>query len=140
MAKASTLIPGWQAAPRAAAPKRVRAYPVALALVAVVVAAGWVARSTLPATERAWTPTNTFAHWQGQGHDWLLKAEPGQGRVVVYDATDGRPLKRLPAPGVTAIELEGRWLFVMGTQSPGLRLLRLPQLTWRSGETGRDMP
>lgn len=96
--------------------------------------AGWLAWTAWPGVQvqdEPVTDVHTFARWRGDGHDWLLKAEPGQGTLVVYDARDGRPLRRLPVAGVNEIVLQGNWLFVLCDTSPGLRLLRLPQLTWR---------
>ena len=97
-------------------------------LVALVLGAAWLAR---PRVEGQGTNEHTFAHWRSEGRDWLLVAVPDEGALVVYDATDGRPLRRLPVAGIRDIVLEGDWVFVTGTTGPGLRLLRLPQLTWR---------
>jgi hypothetical protein len=105
----------------------------ALAALSIVLAC-WLAWSAWPGRQGADDPVvdvRTFAHWHGDGRDWLLKAEPEQGQLTVYDATDGRPLRRLPAAGVKEIVLEGDWLFVIGDAKPRLRLLRLPQMTWR---------
>ena len=102
---------------------------MAMALV-VVLALGfaWLAR---PHAQGPGTGEHTFAHWRGEGRDWLLVAEPDEDTLVVYDATDGRPLRRLPVDGIREIVLEGDWVFVTGATGPGLRLLHLPQLAWR---------
>ncbi|MHB1058901.1 MAG: hypothetical protein ACYC0F_13570 [Rhodanobacter sp.] len=82
------------------------------------------------ATEES--PTGQLVHWQDAGHDWLLVVDPATRELVVYDASDGRPLERLGAddglPDVRSIVQQGPWLFVMGGQHPKVRLLKLPQL------------
>lgn len=76
--------------------------------------------------------TGQLVHWQDAGHDWLLVVDPVTRELVVYDASDGRPLERLGAddglPDVQSIVRQGSWLFVMGRQHPKVRLLKLPQL------------
>jgi hypothetical protein len=73
-----------------------------------------------------------LVHWQDADHDWLLVVDPATRELVVYDATDGRPLERLGAddglPDVQSIAQQGPWLFVTGRQHPKLRLLKLPEL------------
>ena len=75
---------------------------------------------------------NQLVHWRDAKHDWLLVIEPSSRELVVYDAVDGRPLKRLGAtdggPFARAIVGQGRWLFVMGGQGPQVRLMKLPEL------------
>lgn len=77
-------------------------------------------------------PIQPIVHWQDAGHDWLLVVDPATRELVVYDATDGRPLERLGAddglPDVQSIARLGRWLLVTGRQQPKLRLLKLPEL------------
>ncbi|GAA0889369.1 hypothetical protein GCM10009121_22500 [Rhodanobacter soli] len=73
-----------------------------------------------------------LVHWQDADHDWLLVVDPVTRELVVYDATDGRPLERLGAddglPDVQSIAQQGSWLFVTGRQYPKVRLLKLPEL------------
>ncbi|HZX71117.1 MAG TPA: hypothetical protein VFE77_09890 [Rhodanobacter sp.] len=90
----------------------------------------------------SWLPTpdetaelpaaNQLVHWQDAGHDWLLVVDPLTRELVVYDAHDGRPLRRLGAdeglPPLRAIVQRGSWLFVMGMQQPRVRRLKLPEL------------
>ncbi|CAM5536843.1 putative protein OS=Rhodanobacter lindaniclasticus OX=75310 GN=B1991_06805 PE=4 SV=1 [Rhodanobacter lindaniclasticus] len=75
---------------------------------------------------------NQLAHWRDAGHDWLLVVDPQTRELVVYDASDGRPLRRLGAgdgvPPVQSVVLQGSWLFVMGVRHPRVRLLKLPRL------------
>lgn len=115
------------------APQRRFGWRVRLVIAALVVLSGfaWLAKPYSPAADGAAVDGRTFAHWRGEGHDWLLMAVPDEGALVVYDATDGRPLRRLPVAGVRDIVLEDDWLFVTSAAHPGLRLLHLPQLAWR---------
>ena len=75
---------------------------------------------------------NALVHWQDDSHDWLLVADRTAHELVVYDATDGRPLERLGAddglPDVQSIAQQGSWLFVTGRQHPKVHLLKLPEL------------
>lgn len=77
-------------------------------------------------------PVNPLVHWQDAAHDWLLVVDPATRELVVYDANDGRPLKRLGAadglPEIESIVQQGSWLFVMGARHPKVRLLKLPEL------------
>lgn len=104
---------------------------VATAAVCIALAAwfAWTAWPRMPAQDTAPVDLRTFAHWHDAGHDWLLKLEPEQGTLSVYDAADGRPLRRLAAPGAREIVLEDNWLFVLGQAQP--QLLRLPGLAQR---------
>lgn len=87
-----------------------------------------------PAADRAAEAPSIqqLVHWQDANHDWLLVVDPVTRELVVYDAADGRPLKRLGAddglPDVQSIAQQGSWLFVTGRQSPKVRLLKLPEL------------
>ncbi|WP_426663238.1 hypothetical protein [Rhodanobacter aciditrophus] len=69
--------------------------------------------------------------WQGAGRDWLLVADDAANRLVVYDATDGRLLRRLDPAVVgdvaTLARRDGR-LYVVGDDG-ARNELRLPQLT-----------
>ena len=81
------------------------------------------------------TPTSppgsgSLMHWQDASHDWLLVADDQANQLTVYDAADGRPLRRLGAGAVgdvaTLARRDGR-LFVVdddGTRNE----LKLPQL------------
>lgn len=68
--------------------------------------------------------------WHDASHDWLLVADDEANQLMVYDATNGRPLQRLgpSAVGDVAVlaQRDGR-LFVIdddGTQNE----LKLPEL------------
>lgn len=69
--------------------------------------------------------------WQDAGHDWLLVAEAESGQLVVYDAVDGRPLRRL-GPGavgdIAALARHDGRLYVVADDGARSEL-RLPQLT-----------
>lgn len=71
-------------------------------------------------------------HWQDASHDWLLVADTESDEVVVYDATNGRPLRRLGSrdglADVDGLVQQGTWLFVMGREQPNVQVLSLPQL------------
>jgi len=115
--------------------RRLVRYVEVMALVVVLVLGfAWLAR---PRAQVPGTDGHTFAHWRGEGRDWLLVAVPDEDALVVYDAMDGRPLRRLPVAGIREIVLEGDWVFVIGTTGPGLRLLHLPQLAWRGASRHR---
>lgn len=103
----------------------------AVLILALALGFAWLAQPYSPAGSASDANAHTFAHWRSEAHDWLLMAEPDEGALVVYDAKDGRPLRRLPVTGVKGIVLEDDWLFVISTAHPGLRLLHLPQLSWR---------
>ena len=87
-----------------------------------------------PAADRAAeaSPIQQIVHWQDADHDWLLVVDPATRELVVYDATNGRPLERLGAddglPDVQSIAQQGPWLFVTGRQSPKVHMLKLPEL------------
>ena len=81
-------------------------------------------------------PARTLAHWKDASHDWLLLANPTSDELVVYDATDGRPLRRLGAAdgltGIDSIVQEGQWVLVVDQRHRTARALKLPQLQWVS--------
>ena len=87
-----------------------------------------------PAADRAAEQHSVqqLVHWQDADHDWLLVVDPATRELVVYDATDGRPLERLGAddglPDVQSIAQQGSWLLVTGRQQSKVRLLKLPEL------------
>ena len=111
----------------------VRLGPVALVLLCIV-AAGCLIRATwVEGAAQDFPPVapQTFAHWRDDGHDWLLKAEPGHSRLVIYDAADGRPLRNLPVSGVRGIVLKGGQLYVLGATTSSVRVLSLPSLALR---------
>ena len=78
------------------------------------------------------TPIAPLVHWSDADHDWLLVVDQASGELVVYDANDGRPLRRLGAAnGVGPIETitrEGNWLVTTSERRPGLQILSLPGL------------
>ena len=62
----------------------------------------------------------------------MLVVDQASGELVVYDANDGRPLRRLGAAnGVGPIETitrEGDWLVTTSERRPGHQILSLPGL------------
>jgi hypothetical protein len=73
-----------------------------------------------------------LVHWTDADHDWLLVNDRSAHALVVYDATTGRPLKRLgAASGMAEIEAiarqDDRLLVSSGLDAP-LRALALPEL------------
>jgi hypothetical protein len=74
--------------------------------------------------------TDRLMRWHDGAHDWLLVADDETNQLTVYDATDGRLLRRLGPDAVgdvaTLVRRDGR-LFVV--DDDGARNeLRLPQL------------
>ncbi|HKR75929.1 MAG TPA: hypothetical protein VJR95_04645 [Rhodanobacter sp.] len=69
--------------------------------------------------------------WHDAGHDWLLAVDADADQLSVYDATDGRLLRRLDAGTVGDIAAlarrDGR-LYVVGDDAARSEL-SLPQLT-----------
>lgn len=122
-------------APSTALQRGVQLGPVALALLGVV-AAGWLIRATWadnPARDIGLADTQSSAHWHDDRHDWLVAAEPAGNRLVVYDASDGRPLQRLSAAGVRRIVRQGDRLYVPGAPGSSARAMNLPSRAWRRG-------
>ncbi|WP_200949134.1 hypothetical protein [Frateuria sp. Soil773] len=106
---------------------------VSLAVLLAVLSAGLLRDSGRNA-ERATEPplAQQLVHWQDAKHDWLMVVDPATRELVVYDATDGRPLERLGAddglPDVQSIARQGSWLFVRGGRQPQMLWLKLPEL------------
>lgn len=74
--------------------------------------------------------SGSLMRWHDASHDWLLVADDQANQLTVYDAIDGRPLRRLGAGTVgdvaTLAQRDGH-LFVIdddGTRKE----LKLPQL------------
>ncbi|OOG61266.1 hypothetical protein B0E46_14805 [Rhodanobacter sp. B04] len=74
--------------------------------------------------------SGSLMRWHDASHDWLLVADDRANQLIVYDATDGRPLQRLGPSAVGDVaelaQHDGR-LFVIdddGTRNE----LKLPQL------------
>lgn len=94
-----------------------RAWLPALAVVALVLAGFGLQRS--PQISAGSQPVfNSLAHWRRAGHDWLVVADGNADEVVIYNAADGRPLKRIRiSRGVSdtgaLVQRDGD-LFVMG--------------------------
>ena len=86
------------------------------------------------------TPIAPLVHWSDADHDWLLVVDQASGELVVYDANDGRPLRRLgTANGVGPIETitrEGDWLVTTSEHRQGLQILSLPGLQPVIGRRG----
>jgi len=75
----------------------------------------------------------SLVHWHDAGHDWLLVADGKVNQLTVYNAADGRPLRRLAlAHGISEdhalAQRDGR-LFVVDDEGR-LGELMLPQLQW----------
>ena len=77
-------------------------------------------------------PVSPLVHWKDAGHDWLLVVDQATHELVVYDANDGRPLRRVgTASGAGAIDSiigEGNWLIATSQQHPLVQVLSLPGL------------
>ncbi len=75
---------------------------------------------------------NGVVHWQDASHDWLIVADRGSDQLVVYDARDGRPLRRIGArEGLTdidALAATGERLLIAGDSTPEVRVVSLPAL------------
>lgn len=75
---------------------------------------------------------NMLVRWHDKRHDWLLVADQVSDEVVIYDATDGRPLRRLGSrqglAGVQGLARRGVRVFVFGRGRRAVRVLKLPQL------------
>jgi len=75
----------------------------------------------------------SLVHWRDANHDWLLVADGKADLLTIYDAADGRPLRRLAlAHGFNdakaLAQRDGR-LFVVDDNGR-LGELTLPQLRW----------
>lgn len=93
-----------------------------------------------PITGDNTTSVAPLVHWSDADHDWLLVVDQASGELLVYDANDGRPLRRLGAAnGVAPIETitrEGDWLVTTSERRPGLQILSLPGLQPVIGRRG----
>ncbi len=77
-----------------AAIPRIRASLPAMTLVALVLVGVGLQRS--PRISAGNQPAfNALVHWRRAGHDWLLVADGKADQVVIYNAADGRLLKRV---------------------------------------------
>jgi hypothetical protein len=104
---------------------------------ALAVLAAWILHLCWPSTaigDNASTTVSapSLVHWKDAEHDWLLVVDQGTHELVVYDANDGRPLRRVGiASGAGAIDSiigEGNWLIAMSQQHPRVQVLSLPGL------------
>jgi hypothetical protein len=73
-----------------------------------------------------------LVHWKDAKHDWLLVVDPSTHELMVYDANDGRPLRRLgAAQGVQAIDSitgEGNRLIATSRSGSRPQVFSLPDL------------
>ena len=73
-----------------------------------------------------------LVHWRDAKHDWLLVVDPSTRELMVYDANDGRPLRRLgAAQGVQAIDSitgEGNRLIAASRSGSPPQVFSLPDL------------
>lgn len=104
---------------------------------AFAVLAAWALHLCWPAStlgdDRADAPTAaSLVHWKDARHDWLLVVDQATHELVVYDANDGRPLRRVGAASgaqpVDSIVGEGNWLIATSQQHPRGQVLSLPGL------------
>jgi hypothetical protein len=98
---------------------------------AIAVLIAWVAHLSWPYATGDDTADTAFTvspvvRWKDAKHDWLLVVDPAAHELVVYDANDGRPLRRLGA--IDSIIGEGNWLIATSRHDPHLQILSLPDL------------
>lgn len=75
-------------------------------------------------------PAGSMLRWRDASHDWLLAADDQANQLIVYDAGNGRPLRRLDASEVgdiAALARHGERTFVIADDG-SRNELRLPQL------------
>jgi hypothetical protein len=76
-------------------------------------------------------PIAQLVHWRDASHDWLIVADKATSELVVYDANDGRPLRRLGvANGLGPVDEvigEGNRLVVV-QQDAHVQVFGLPDL------------
>jgi hypothetical protein len=75
-------------------------------------------------------PAGSLLHWQDASHEWLLAADDQANRLIVYDASNGRPLRRLEVGevgDVAALAQQGGKTFVIADDG-SRNELSLPQL------------
>lgn len=109
---------------------RLPAWLPMLGLVAIV-SCGFGVADPLPISNGSRPPFNALLHWRKGGRDWLVVADGKADELVVYDAVDGRPLRRLHvSQGLQDVDplmqRDGR-LFVLGNDGVAGEL-SLPQL------------
>ncbi|MFC5525073.1 hypothetical protein ACFPPA_04895 [Rhodanobacter ginsengisoli] len=109
---------------------RIPSWLPALGLVAIAFAG--VALIRAPQSTSAASPSfNALVHWRDRGHDWLVVADGPADQLVVYNAVDGHPLRRLKVAhglqDVDALVQRDGQLFVVDDDGE-LDELRLPQL------------
>lgn len=108
-------------APNNAARSCLPAIGILVALLAMV-AGGFVAHRPVPA--------GPLLRWQDASHDWLLAADDQANQLIVYDASNGRPLRRLEVGEVGDIaalaQQDGKTFLIADDGSRNE--LRLPQL------------
>lgn len=92
----------------------------------------WWSPATTNSQNSTAVSVSPLVHWKDANHDWLLVVDQATRELVVYDARDGRPLRRVgAASGVRSIDSivgEGDWVVARSTQHPGLQILSLPEL------------
>ena len=124
------------ASAKATARRRHRAARTVLLVTAALVATWWLLPSSPEPSATAAMPTpsavSPVLHWRGNGQHWLLVTDRTRHELVIYDANDGRPLRRLgQAQGlgqVMSVRTRGNRL-VVDTGSPtATRVLSLPGL------------
>ena len=92
-------------------------------IVLLVVLSAILLWSWLPASDETTElpAANQLVHWQGAGHDWLLVVDPQTRELVVYDASDGRPLQRLDK-NFLILKLRAAFLFIAVKEADEIQL------------------
>lgn len=107
--------------------------PVAclLALLVALVLGGFGSRHGSRLAETG-TPTfSNLVHWHDASHDWLLVGDGQSNQLSIYDAVDGRPVRRVALrqglDDATAFAQRDGRLYVVGDNGQ-LGELKLPQV------------
>lgn len=108
-----------------------------LGWLAASVLGAWVLHPGLTPTSGADHPaispagaTSSLVRWTDATHDWLLVVDPATHELVVYDAVDGRPLRRVDAGEASfdSIQRNGNRLIATDRQRARVQVLSLPGL------------
>jgi len=101
------------------------------ALVAWVAHLSWPYAAAGEGVDNAIT-ASPLVRWQDAEHDWLLVVDRATRELVVYDARDGRPLRRLgAASGAGAIDSitgAGNSIIATNRHDHRMKILNLPDL------------
>lgn len=103
-------------------------------LVVAVVTAALALAPRLPAGGVAPTSPSlgTAVAWRDAEHSWLLVTDRSAHQLVIYDATSGRPLRRIGAghgvERIDTITVRGNRLLLQDGTAGASRMLSLPEL------------